>query len=300
MNETAKWFEKRLTRSSLGEDSPLMVYMRKTISNVLPFSSMGGMAEDHIQSFLEKMIRRNALRKLIVIDGESGIPDSKIGLYLRRSSYNDIRNEGKNPVLRELYGFRTESEKDGDYEPKSAELNPAEFKTPLKKGTRAGHHNLDDDLLPVSGVDKSAFWMSVHDTLENRYPNDFEYFFTVLRLRAEGYNFTAISKEVNRSISTVKNSIEELRSTLNGHLGRLGDHYSLEGGVLKMPLGKTWDQVCISCPRVSFSKDDAENLFGFRSFWKDGVKVKQQPFTRCKECRNAVESKIKQGLYTCQ
>lgn len=294
MNETSLWFAKRLKLKEGQEEAPLMNYMRRAIMSDLPYSANGGMTDDHIQSFLEKMVRRNALHKLIAKDGDDGIPFSKIALYLRRSAYNDIRHQGKNPILREFYGFRTESEKTHTFESKATGDENREFtKVQILKSrglVQADNHD------PHVVHEQALLFSQMESIIQNRFPSDADHLIRILRLKADGYNFTEISDLTGRSVVGVKGSMSELKSLISGFLGTEGRKFTIVDGTVRVPLNGTWEQTCVSCPRSVYSEDEAKLHFGFRTFWKNDIKVKQQPFTRCKKCRAAVEK----GLAQCQ
>jgi len=78
------------------------------VSSKLPISAHTDKVEDHVQNCLLRLIRRDSLRERILAGKK--IPNSLLATYAVRAGYTDIRDEGKDPVARELYGARTQTE----------------------------------------------------------------------------------------------------------------------------------------------------------------------------------------------
>ena len=74
----------------------------------MPRSMIMDKGEDHIQTFLTNLIKRDALATRIE-EGHS-IPLSQVCNWCRRSAYSDIRGDGRDPVTRTLHGALTRDE----------------------------------------------------------------------------------------------------------------------------------------------------------------------------------------------
>lgn len=99
-NQTAQW---------IAEKGPkLMSRLRKHITQKMPRSAIMDKVDDHIQTFLTNLIKRDALARYIN-EGQS-IPLSRVCAWCRRSAYSDIRDEGRDPVTRTLHGALTKDE----------------------------------------------------------------------------------------------------------------------------------------------------------------------------------------------
>jgi len=79
------------------------------LKSKLPVSEATDRIEDHIHEAFCKLIRRNVLRDRI-LEGRA-ISDRHLATFVLRSAYNDCRDEGVNPVARELYGARSQKER---------------------------------------------------------------------------------------------------------------------------------------------------------------------------------------------
>lgn len=99
-NATAKWVESK--------GLALIERLRSHLERKMPRSMVMGKVEDHIQTFLTNLIRRDSLAGRIA-EGRS-IPLSQVCNWCRRSAYSDIRDEGRNPVTRTLHGALTKDE----------------------------------------------------------------------------------------------------------------------------------------------------------------------------------------------
>jgi len=94
----------------------------------LPLSANRDRINDHVQTFLAKLITRDSLRGKLLA-GER-IQDSLLGTYAVRSAYSDCRDWGTEPIERELYGARTETERHRERE-RDQETKPEEQENPL-------------------------------------------------------------------------------------------------------------------------------------------------------------------------
>lgn len=99
-NQTARWIEEKGPK--------LMARLRQHLSLKMPRSLVMDKVDDHIQTFLTNLIRRDALARYIA-EGKS-IPLSRVCAWCRRSAYSDIRDEGRDPVTRTLHGALTRDE----------------------------------------------------------------------------------------------------------------------------------------------------------------------------------------------
>lgn len=101
--------EPNVTAQFLTTDFPKL-YSRLTsyLSRKMPKSASHDKVEDHAQTWLERIISRNGLRKRLE-QGRRPAP-SQMCAWARRSAYTDIRNEGREPVCRVFHGALTKAE----------------------------------------------------------------------------------------------------------------------------------------------------------------------------------------------
>jgi len=102
-NRTSQFLDQKL------RDKTVMPYFRSVIGKSMPVSASSAMIDDHIQNGLLRFITRDAFCGRILM----GYPimNHHIAQWLSRSAYTDARNDGTEPVAREFYGARTESER---------------------------------------------------------------------------------------------------------------------------------------------------------------------------------------------
>ena len=107
-NLTGEFLGQRIKETG-GHQGDLMKMMAGAVAKKLPISARTNRVEDHVQNCLLRLIQRDSLRERILAGKK--IPDSLLSTYAVRAGYTDIRDEGKDPVARELYGARTQSER---------------------------------------------------------------------------------------------------------------------------------------------------------------------------------------------
>lgn len=99
--KTAKWLDSALRNTNLHNQ------LKDAISFRLPKSHRVGMSEDHVQNAYLRWLEADALAKH-VHEG-SGSP-SNVRWWAVKSAYKDIREMGREPVLRQMIGARTETD----------------------------------------------------------------------------------------------------------------------------------------------------------------------------------------------
>lgn len=105
-NVTARFLERRLIG---GQRSDLYKAVTFQLKRKMRVSSVYGMIDDHAQEFFANLIHRDALAGRIAAGDD--IPNSWLASCAVNSARNDARNNGSNPVCRELMGARTDRER---------------------------------------------------------------------------------------------------------------------------------------------------------------------------------------------
>lgn len=97
------------TAQFLGENFGRL-YDRAThhLRRKMPRSEMFDKVDDHVMNWVDRVIQRDGLRSRIE-EGKSIAP-SQVCAWARRGAYTDIRNEGREPAARVLYGALTPKE----------------------------------------------------------------------------------------------------------------------------------------------------------------------------------------------
>ena len=104
-NLTSQFLNKRIKESQGG----LLRKMRKKISYKLVFSERCHLVDDYVQNCLLRMIARDSLKSRIKL----GFPieDYHITAWALRSALTDVRNQGTEPIHRELHWAKTSTER---------------------------------------------------------------------------------------------------------------------------------------------------------------------------------------------
>lgn len=126
-NLTATYLGCRMTDTG-GPTGTFYNTLAYAVTKKLPLSANRDRINDHIQTFLAKLITRDSLRGKLLA-GER-IQDSLLGTYAVRSAYSDCRDWGTEPIEREFYGARTETERYRE-RVRDQETEPEEQETPL-------------------------------------------------------------------------------------------------------------------------------------------------------------------------
>lgn len=108
-NATSKFLDKRI-RDTGGLRGSFMSVLKAAVISKLPVSNTVGMVEDHIQNCFMRLVQRDSLRDRLAAGHR--ITDQQIAMFAVRAGYTDIRDSGTDPVCRELFGARTERERE--------------------------------------------------------------------------------------------------------------------------------------------------------------------------------------------
>ena len=108
---TATWLGEHMGSQSLGvmANSDLYKIMKSAVTSKCPVSASSSQIEDHLSECILRLIRRDSLRNRIMMG--KPITDSHLCTYAIRSAWTDARNSATNPICREMFGARTETER---------------------------------------------------------------------------------------------------------------------------------------------------------------------------------------------
>jgi hypothetical protein len=257
-----------------------MRYLKGVVAKKIPISAAGSMVEDHIQECFSNLIRRNALAKELSLKNED-IENSKLALYVMRSSWNDIRNGGQNPVMREFYFFRTESEK--TKAPK-AKVDGDITTVERTSGMEIIKHSLDE-------TETDNLWERIRTILKGLYPESWVKFYEVLQKRAEGFSLKEIASSVSLSIKQINTFLatiqDPIRAVVKGQSEAVWR-------IVQLPTHKvlriieqypSWYWSCERCASSARGERNITQLFGFVGVTNEkGVLVKEVPNKYCKGC----------------
>ena len=147
-NRTAQHLKDRITKTG-GNDGSFMRALTAELSSRLRVCAATGQIEDHINNFFMRFIARDALR--VRLENNEKITDRELISYAVRSSFNDIRGDGTEPVTREFYQASTETER----------------KKQVRRGTLSDsrlvydHHDVDNE--DTHNFSSQARWVDLRD-----------------------------------------------------------------------------------------------------------------------------------------
>jgi len=99
--KTAKWLDSALRNTNLHSQ------LNSAVSLKLPKSRLCGLTEDHIQNSYVRWLEADALAKHL---GEDGKAPSNLRWFAIKGAYKDIREWGREPLMRISIGARTETD----------------------------------------------------------------------------------------------------------------------------------------------------------------------------------------------
>lgn len=221
LNTTAQWLNEHLSR----KDGKLMRVVMQAIASKCPISSSTSQVEDHAQEFFVRLIRRDSLRKRLSEGGP--VTYTHIASYAVRSAFTDARNAGTEPICRELFGARTETERrkiQGVVE-SDVMLRHVSGDTTTVTMTHDDHDNpmLGDVVVHTAMAveDRLAFeatWEKVETLIRRRRPGSADRDIAILQRRVQGWTAQEISEAlgVNRGVvsSSHQNTAEILAPLL--------------------------------------------------------------------------------------
>jgi hypothetical protein len=202
-NLTSQFLKERLT---LGRKSELYGLLYAALASKMPMSSATGQIHDHIQTFLMKMVRRDALRSRLEIG--ASIPNSLLATYAVRSGWTDARNSAMNPICRQLFGARTARERlkaaAREEEGLDAHIQSvgSQAGSPVVVGQNdGGLSEIKDFRDQVATIDRveskiefDQMWTRVASIMQTRQPAEWERYMELINLHIQGYTLREISE----------------------------------------------------------------------------------------------------------
>lgn len=199
-NETAVWLGTHMTPPRGRQESDLYRMMRAALCKRLPVSANAGLVEDHIQNYMVRAIRRNALHKLIIPGRE--IPYSKVVAYCVNSGRTDARDMGTEPVCREMLGARTEKERKDMVGPQN----------------RVAALDTDGNVIPEHAevidearLDFDTIWDQIENVVHDHKPRAYKRYTGILAMRAKGFTTRDIAEAENVSRNRAASMLAEAR-----------------------------------------------------------------------------------------
>lgn len=101
-NITSQWLTERL-------GDGLYSTLTSSVAAKFRISVARNMVDDHVNTFLAKLIQRDSLRERLILG--KPVYNSQLASWCCRSAQNDIRSMGTDPVSRTMYGAQTITER---------------------------------------------------------------------------------------------------------------------------------------------------------------------------------------------
>lgn len=210
-NMTARYLELRLQKTNLFDRLTL------AITNRMPISARTSQVDDHIQNFFNRLIRRDALRNAI-LSGET-IPDTKLLLYAVRSARTDVRDSGREPVCRDLYGAKAEHERRTGPRPEltaRTKFNDGLVRTWDQDGMAVMVEIPDySDVALEDRLHFESIWKRAVAILKRKKPKAWRRYVEVLRMKYEGYSTKDIAQVQGVSRHRAAGLTATLRETMH-------------------------------------------------------------------------------------
>jgi DNA-directed RNA polymerase specialized sigma24 family protein len=218
-NITAEWLGEKFKAPGGAAKSELYKLMVRSVASKLPVSAASQYVEDHVQECLLRLIHRDSLRERILA-GENITP-SHLATYAVRSACSDIRSMGTNPVCREIYGARTETERLKAKAEGTDNGRRWKIKDPRvsfqkdEDGISALVEIADEAGLAVEDVQAfGIFWARMENMLKWRVPGAWPRYAKILRMKLEGGTTKEIAKELGVSSSRTTTMMSVARKIL--------------------------------------------------------------------------------------
>ena len=198
-------------------ESRLYKAMRAAVASKCPVSASSRQVEDHISECILRLIHRDSLRNRIMLG--KPITYSHLCTYAIRSAWTDARNSATNPVCRELFGARTETERKRMKE--QGETRRWRINDPRVSLRR--HEDGVAMLMDIAVDDRdliedALFFQSVWDKLLDEImvgkPRVWERYSMVLKVKLQGGGVHEVADVMKVSPSRATSMISETRKVL--------------------------------------------------------------------------------------
>lgn len=224
-NATSKFLDKRI-RDTGGLCGSFMKVLKAAVVSKLPVSNAVGMVEDHVQNCFERLIRRDSLRERLAA-GHT-ITDQQIAMFAVRAGYTDIRDSGTDPVAREMFGARTEREREKGVvtnpitDPRVVWASPDSGEAPGTWVDIADNVANQEDEMQFAQI-----WSRLEDTIRKHKPHAADRYIGILRAKVDGNTVNDIANDEAVSNFRANSMMSEIRRVLRAE--GMDDLAGLEG-----------------------------------------------------------------------
>lgn len=224
-NATSKFLDKRIMETG-GLRGSFMAALKAAVISKLPVSNAVGLVEDHIQNCFERLIRRDSLRDRLAAG--HNITDQQIAMFAVRAGYTDIRDSGTDPVAREMFGARTERERE-----KGVVTQPITDTRIVWAAPDSGEAPgtwvdiMDTAANQEDGVQFTQIWSRLEAAIRKHKPHAADRYIGVLHAKADGNTVNDIAEDEDVSSFRATSMMSEIRRVLR--MEGMDDLAGLEG-----------------------------------------------------------------------
>ena len=215
-NGTAEFIDTRI-HSTGGLQGSFMQEMRLAVGKKLPVSYASQQVEDHIQTCFTKLIFRDSLTPWLAAGNP--VENRHIAMFIIRSAFSESRDSGRNPICRELYGARTESERK-----KGVVLGAITDSRVIWSGEDhegQGHWEdlRDDAATPEEDMIFASMMDRIHSVIRERKPSVADRYIGIFEMRSQGLSLKEIAEQENVTSFRAAALMTEVRRVLRlGHV----------------------------------------------------------------------------------
>jgi hypothetical protein len=210
-NATSNFLDKRL-RETGGMTGSFMAHLRAAVAYHLPVSRTVGIIEDHVQNCFLRLISRDSLAKRLA-DGYT-ITNAQVALFAVRAGYTDIRDSGTDPVCREMYGARTEREREKGVVTMPITDPRIVWAQPDDENAGTWVDIADNDTNQEDVLNFADIWQRLEDTIRKHKPNAADRYIEILRAKAQGSSINDIADTEDVSPFRAASMMAEIRRVL--------------------------------------------------------------------------------------
>lgn len=225
-NYTREWLNEHLKVSVEQTEPQLLKTLRLILRKEMKVSRRRNLIDDHINTFLCRIIRCDSLRNKIL--AKEKITYSLVALWATRSAYSETRHIGADPVGRTLYGAKTDIERNKPGY-KESFVPKAGYKVVRNKLTGEVVDAFDTKSLPDSKTECKTqiqlLWAKIAEMLKTAKPNNYDLYLNAFEKHVLGYTEPEIASFFQIERKEAQSILLETRRLVKRSLRRrsLGD-----------------------------------------------------------------------------
>lgn len=209
-NATARFLDRRI-RETGGLNGTFMSGLRRAVMVHLPVSATAGLVEDHVQNCFTRLIARDSLAQRLA-DGHR-VSDQQVMWFAVQAGFTDVRDSGTNPVCREMYGARTERERE-----KGVVLGPITDPRVVWSANDDADATwmdiVDTASSPEDDINFAQLWGRLEDAIRSHKARAADRYIRILQTKVMGGTVHDIAAQEGVSLFRASSMMGEIRRTL--------------------------------------------------------------------------------------